>query len=186
MSRPWTVIAALAVVASFALWWLGDPDEPSEPPAEEIDEQADYWIESGRLERFDAEGERKLELEADHMAHFPDDGRIELQQVWLLYHGREDLDWDMVSDRGEISGNRDRVLLEGGVRMLRLPATGAIMHFTTDWLELLTEEDLARTDAPVTMRQPGGRMTGTGLLVLLQRDHMTMKQDVRGFYGGDD
>lgn len=186
MSRVWTLIALLAVAASFALWWLGDPEPPAEPTPEVADDQADYWIESGRLERFNAEGRRQLELEADRMAHFPGDGRIELEQVWLLYHGREDLDWDIVSNRGEISGDRDRILLEGAVRMLRLPVTGEIMHFTTDWLELLTDEDLARTDAPVTMRQPGGHMTGTGLLVLLQRDHMTIQRDVRGFYGTDD
>ncbi len=184
MPRTWIVIAIVAALLTFGILWLSGSEEPALPEVAEepVDEVADYWIEGGDMERFGDDGRRLLELRAREMNHYSAREQTTLQEVWLHYQASDILAWDMVADSGKISDATRRVHLDGNVRLLRLPEEGPVMRLTTDWLELLTDEEIARTDAPVLMLQAGSRVTGTGLLALLGEDRISIQHDVKAIH----
>jgi lipopolysaccharide export system protein LptC len=168
-------------VATALLWWNLRPPAPIEPVLERPD-QPDFWMRAATTERFGEDGARQFLLQAERLEHYPDDGRIELQEPRLEYFAPRALRWDMRAQHGLISGNRSRVDLDEAVRVHRRPASGAVQIMDTDWLRLFPDEHFATTDAPVRVTEPAGHISGIGMRIMMLEDRFTLERDVRGRY----
>ena len=55
---------------------------PSTPGA--VKHEADYTLDHFTLQRFDPQGAMKVEIEGEHMQHFPDDDIMEVEQIRVV------------------------------------------------------------------------------------------------------
>jgi lipopolysaccharide export system protein LptC len=180
---PWrTLLILLAMtVATALMWWNLRPPEPVETVLERP-ELPDFWMRDAASERFDEQGERLFVLHAERMEHYPDDGRIELNEPDLTYFAPRALHWEMRARHGLLSGDRSRVDLEENVVVHRRPPAGTAQRMETDWLTVFPDDDFAITDAPVRVIEPPGHIFGIGMRIMMAEDRFTLENRVRGRY----
>ncbi|MCP1726077.1 lipopolysaccharide export system protein LptC [Natronospira proteinivora] len=179
----WLIAILMGVgIVLILIWQLDDPaPDVIAPP--EAPTGPDYWMEGVLMERFDAAGQRILDLQATRMAHFPDDERTELDTVLAHQRGPEQLNWTLKADHGLITGDHSEIHLRGDVRVLREPSQGPVSRIFTDTLLFLPEIDRAETDDPVRIERQDTVTTGRGLIAELAEDRLRILEEVRTRHG---
>jgi lipopolysaccharide export system protein LptC len=175
-------LGALGAIAAFTFWVL-QVSAPREVREREARHEPDYHFSAPRITRFGVDGTLELELTARHAVHFPDDDTVALDELKVDVRAPDGAAWTMVAARGHAPMAGERVTLEGGVRIGR-PAGGAggAIELTTDHVVLNTRAQLLETDAAVEIVHGANRVTAVGLSADLGRDHITLRNRVRGTY----
>jgi len=182
----WLIAILMGLGIILVLLWQRDDPAPTRVEEPRSPVSPDYWMEGVLIERFDAAGERILDLQADHMAHFPDDERAELDTVLARQQGPGELHWTLKADHGLITGDRSEVHLRGDVVILRQPRQGAVSRIFSDTMLLLPQADRAETDDPVRLEQQKTITTGRGLIAELAEDRLRILEEVRTRHGISD
>jgi lipopolysaccharide export system protein LptC len=162
---PLTILALLAVLTA----WL-DRATRVETPRQDGKQRhdADFIAENFTLRQLDKDGRVLHAMTAQRMLHYPDDESTELFEPRYTYLGRPP-PFHVSASRGNISKDGKIVLLTDNV-VARQEAnqTQPEMTFRTDTLTLYPDEEIARTDAPVTVVRGKSRLTGVGM----ELDHL--------------
>lgn len=126
----------------------------------------DYVIENFSALTFDAQGRPHARLSAKKMVHYMDDDSTELESPHFERQDSETAPISVHSQRGLITAGSEDVYFLGDVR-LRRPATDgqAAMELTTDYIRIIPDDDILRTDKPVTVRQGASVIEAAGLFV---------------------
>lgn len=132
------------------------------------------------IRRFDAEGRLQHTLRAAEMRHYPDDDSTEVIAPRLVYHRNPPT--EIEAARALVSGRGERVSLRDDVRVRR-GATGdrPATELTTAALDVWPEDEIARSDAPVTITQGASRIQGAGGL---EADHKNQRYVLAGPVSG--
>ncbi|HRP96676.1 MAG TPA: LPS export ABC transporter periplasmic protein LptC [Rhodocyclaceae bacterium] len=144
-------IVALAALAAATLW-LEQATRSDEPPAAAQSRKfPDFIGEQIRMIRFDAQGERKYELVADKITHYPRGDIAELDAPRLRYMTadgelRIDADWAESRDGGNV------LWLVGNVEVFREGLAGnPDLTLSSNTLTLWPDDQRAATDEPVVL-----------------------------------
>lgn len=164
-AQPVTLLVALL---------LGGCLERQMPPGEE--RLPDQVIEEFELVET-ASGRRVFRLEAVRAFVYDADGRVEVHSPRVTF-----LDDDgsvfstLEADSGTISPKSQDLVARGHVRI----ATEEGTSLATDSLTWSNREQVVRTDAPVVVGTPSGRIEGHGLVSDAGLSKVTIKSEVRG------
>lgn len=173
-------IALMALLAGLTLWL--ERSTRSEAPAGDarLRHDPDAMADNVHLRRYGPDGELQHDLRAVHMAHFPDDDTTEMRQPALTYV-RPQASTHARADTAVMQGKGEVVTMRGNVRVAR-DASGDRAEMVAEMPHLVVwpDDERARTDAPVRIRQGGSVITGVGMdidnIELVYRLH----HDVRG------
>jgi lipopolysaccharide export system protein LptC len=150
--RNWAPVLPLVLLLA-ATYWLSQQVLPL-PPAQDSSKRHDP---DAIMQKFSAttlndQGTPRFVMSAQKMVHYPDDDTTHLEQVQLssLYTDRPAI---YTSARyGEITSKADDVFLRDEVKLVRAAsATQSEATFTTDYLHVIPDRDLAETHRPVTL-----------------------------------
>lgn len=112
-------IAILGIVGLFGIWLQNALVE--DPPEQQNFDQRhdpDYYIENFTATGMDKNGQRRFVIEAERMAHFPDDDTALLDFPHVIEYEAGFAPRHTYADSGWMSSTGDEILLTGNVKIV--------------------------------------------------------------------
>lgn len=141
----------------------------------------DYIIEKFELRRFDPQGNLQHTLVADLMRHYPDDDSTVVFAPRLTYHRTPPT---LVSSReARLDSEGKHVELLDDVRVTRAGTAGKPdTVLTTSRLHAYPDDEIAKTNVPVTITQGQTNVNGSGLNADNKTSIYVLEGPVRGVF----
>ncbi len=157
-------IVALLVLTTF---WLGKV--ASTQPllgSSGFTHDPDYVVENFAALTFDAQGRPHSRLSANRMVHYMADDSTELELPRFERHDGETAPISVHSKRGLITADSRDVYFLGDVRLTRAAMSGQeALELTTEYIRIVPDDDILRTDKPIILRQGASIIEAAGLLI---------------------
>lgn len=162
--REWFPLLPLLFLLA-TTYWLNQQVQPLPPKSSGAEpHDPDFVISKISATTFNERGLPRFVLAADKMAHYPvnDSTVLDEPRLTSLYADRPPLYTS--ARQGEISSNGDEIFLRGDVKLVRFAnATQSEMSFTTDYLHVIPDRDVADTDSPVTIMDASNIVHAVGM-----------------------
>lgn len=176
-----SALTAAALAGATALtWWLARDEEAAfdaDVPAQEL--PPGYYLRDARLMGTDERGEVTYRLSAREATQALEGDPIRLHEVTLEYTPAAEVPWRLRGDEAEVSEDLVHVHLSGNVEAT---STRGPTVIRTASLRLDTGEHVARTDEPVELELPEGRLQSTGLIAWLGEERLRLESNVHGTF----
>jgi lipopolysaccharide export system protein LptC len=157
----------LAVVLALGSFWLLEimrkSGKDSNPAAARID--PDYFVENFNFVRLSATGEAQYNISGKRMVHNPADDTHTVELPVINSLSRERPPMTARAERALIEPDGSKVHMYDQVRIDRPKTpTSNLFHMESDYLLVLPNEDVMRTDKPVRMTLGESQLNGTGMV----------------------
>ncbi len=154
-------------------------DDPGPPGIDPEPSPESYYLLGALLSFTNDEGQIYYRVRAERVEQQADDDSFVLADISVEYVPETDIHWNITAARGVAPASRDMLHLQENVRLAYAPdATQEETVFETDELRLYTDDFLATTDQPITMRRGGSEVSATGLELDLESDFWNLSSDV--------
>jgi len=179
----WFPAALLTILAAVTVWL----DREVQPPEHSADAKArhdpDYIVENFSASRIGKDGRPQHTLHAKRMVHYPDDDSTHLDAPRLVtYRGTEEA-VTVTAKTALLSSNGENAYLSDGVRLTRSARDGnGELIMETNWLHVIPEEHIARTDQAVQISDANMLITAVGLELNNETRILKLLSNVRGRY----
>ncbi len=171
----------LAVLASLTLWLDQAVQEPDRT-AENQRADPDFIVDNLVARRLDASGNVKHTLYAARMTHFPHDDSTVLASPRLI-SSTSRAPTTITSRTARVSSGGDNVYFEDNVRVSRAAYENrSEMVLETEFLHVIPDENIARTDRPVTITDAHTVATAIGLELNSETRIAKFLSNFRGTY----
>ena len=80
--------------------------------------EPDYTLDHFTLQRFDPTGALKVEIQGEHMQHFPDDDIMEVEQIRVVTHDPSGRQMTATAQHGRARGDSSEVWLDGQAQVV--------------------------------------------------------------------
>jgi lipopolysaccharide export system protein LptC len=140
----------------------------------------DYLVVNFITTTFDREGRAESMLSAERMVHYPDDDTTELTSPRVVQTKRDEPKMTVRADRGTLSRDGEDIYLYDNVVLEREAGAGqTAARLTTEYLQVVRDRSLVRTDRPVTIVEETRSLSGKGMEYSSETQHFTLHSDVR-------
>lgn len=177
---PLVIIGGLVVLTA----WLGQlAQAPMSNGVGTVGHDPDYFVEDFNATAFDVSGQPRYRLAASRMTHFMDDDTTTLEAPRFVREGVGVARVVARSLHGLVSSKGDNIQLHGDVRMIqeRL-AGGSPLELTTEYLWVMPEIDLIRTDRPVILKEGTSQLSGGTMVADGRKRTLELRGRVKGIY----
>jgi lipopolysaccharide export system protein LptC len=179
----WLPVAIAGLLAVLSFWLARLAQMPAAMDMGGFGHEPDYIVENFQATAFDAQGLPRYRLAAGRMTHYMDDDTTALEQPRFVREIPGQPTWRAVARRGVVSSNGENVHLLDDVRIERRVAGQAVpLVLTTDYLWVIPEADILRTDKPIILRQGTSQVTAGGMEVDGKQHTLRLAGRVRGIY----
>ena len=127
------------------------------------DKNFDYVIENFSTISVNHSSKAHYLISAEKMLRYTGDDATYLDQASLIDTTPGKSLMRVRADQAKLSGNNNDVLLNGNVVVLRPDENGNKMTMTTSFLHILPNDEIARTDKPVTITEKNTTINTTGI-----------------------
>ena len=179
------VLAAVLMALALGSFWVlevmrrtADHSVSARPP-----NKPDYYVETFNYVKMAVTGQPRYNITGTKMLHFPQDDSFEitLPLVTSLDPGKPSM--TLRSKRARIEDDNSKVHMYGDVNANRAAtSTSENMHLKTEYLLLLPDDEIAKTDLPAVITMGASIMTGTGMIINNAIGQFELLNDVHGFY----
>ena len=126
--------------------------------------EPDYFVEGFALTKLNDRGEPTFRMSGERLVHFPDDDSTEFTRPTLISLDPAKPRITLSANRGRTSGKGEQTHLHDRVVLTRAGDPGKPpLRLTTDYLLLLADRDIARTDQRVRIEYGDSVLTGVGM-----------------------
>jgi len=162
----------LAVLATLT-FWLDQAVEEGRKPDESVRQDPDFIVDNIVVRRLDAQGNIKHTLHAERMTHFPHDDSTHLVSPRFVSNASQ-APISITSRTARVSSGGDNVYFENDVRAVRAAyGERSELVLKTDYLHVIPDENIARTDRPVTITD--AHIVATAIGLELNSENRTVK-----------
>lgn len=177
---PLLLIAALAALT----YWLDRAVQPPVPPRDGSGRHdPDYIVDNFVTQRMGETGAPIHELSARRMIHYPDDDTTHLETPRFVRFDPTRPQLAITAQRALVSSKGEIVHFHDDVRAVRAATpTRSELVLTTDYLKVIPEEEIARTDRPVKVQDANTQVTAVGLELNSKTQVVNLLSNVRGTY----
>jgi lipopolysaccharide export system protein LptC len=186
-ATAWAPVLLLGALAALTYWL----DSQVQPPAPRRDGSArhdpDIYIERFRAVELDAKGRAKQAVSGKRAMHFGDDQTTEVIEPMLSQTEADKPAFRVSASRGLLSGDRKDVYFTGNVRAVRdagptKPGESPAGPVTvvTEYLHVMPDKEVARTDKAVTIDEPRGIIRSVGLELDNKAKTLKLRSGVSG------
>jgi len=180
---PLLPLALMAFLGVLTLWLHyavlegagGDPRAPGHDP--------DSIVENFTVQKLDTSGKLEYTFSAPKMTHFADDGSGEVLYPRVVQIATDGGNLVATANRGTIDREGEEAFLYGNVLILR-EATALEPEFRvrTEFLHVLAEQGILRTDQSVTISDGRSTLSGVGMIVNRDKQQFTLQSQVKGTF----
>lgn len=180
---PLLPLALMAFLGVLTLWLQYTVQEGSGGDAKPMKHDPDAVVENFTVQRLDRSGKLQYTLSAPKMMHFSDDGSGEVLYPRLSQVANDGGNFIATANRGSINRQGEEAFLYGNVLILR-EATPQRPEFrvSTEFLHVLAEQGILRTDRSVTISEGRSILTGVGMVVNKNKDQFMLQSQVKGIF----
>ena len=186
--RLYDRVAALVSVLLLATlaagtWYLAEMTNraPGGGGSAKLAHEPDYFVKNFALTRLNAKGEAVFRMEAKRLEHFPDDDSTEFVLPKLVSLDPEKPLVTLRALRGNSTSQGLETHLHDEVVLTRAGDKGQpSLTVESDYVLLLSEEDVARTNRPVRITYGDSTLTGVGMEFNNGSRQLDVKSQVRG------
>jgi lipopolysaccharide export system protein LptC len=117
------------------------------------------------------------------MTHYPDNDMTVLVEPKFVTYGDGHAPVTVTSRNARMSGNGENVVFENQVRIVRAPyANRTELIVETNYLQVIPDANIARTDKPVTIRDATGVVSASGLELNSETRLLKLEGRVKGTF----
>ncbi|HOY71030.1 MAG TPA: LPS export ABC transporter periplasmic protein LptC [Methylotenera sp.] len=177
-------IALLSVLGILTAWI----NYTVQPPAPKLDGSSrhdpDYIVSNFVTTQTDINGQLRYQLAAAEMKHFPDNDGTDLIKPRYTQYTVGKPYTRVEGMQGQVSSNGERIQLSKQVKVTRQAfAEKGEMTVETEYLDILPNQDLVKTDHPVVIKQaPKTVIYATGMIYEKNKKTVTLLHKVRAHY----
>ncbi len=185
-TRP-AIVFPLALLTMLAImtFWINKSVQSPKPKLDGSSRHdPDYVMSNFVTTQTDINGALRYKLAAVEMKHFSDNDTTDLQRPRYTQFSAGKPYTQVEGLRGHVSSDGEQVELFGNVKVIRQAfAEKGEMTVDTDYLKILPDEDIVRTDSPVVIRQaPETVIYATGMIYEKDQRTLTLLHKVRAHY----
>jgi len=179
----WFPVLLLAVIAALSFWLDQVVQPPAGPRSQAADGEPDYIVNGLSAARMDRDGRVKHTLRAQKMTHYPDDDMTLLIEPKFMSYSESTSPVTVTSRQARMSGNGENVFFEREVRVVRAPyGSHTELVLETEYLHVIPDANIAKTDKPVTIRDATAVVAASGLELNSETRVLTLQGRVRGTF----
>src|SRR3954466_3347288 len=181
-----TRLFPLALMLTLALltFWLDHQvrvEEGAHPSLRRHD--PDYLVDNFTTTTYNRDGRVETVMSAAKMLHYPDDDSTELTTPRVLQAKAAQPRMTARADRGSVSREGDETFLYDNVVLVReADEARPEARMSTEFLHILRDRDLVRTDREVLFEEPGRWLRGRGMEYFNATRELFLRADVRGSF----
>ncbi len=180
VSHLFPLLLMLALAAA-GLWLERAVQPPERDNTGSLRHDPDFIAEDFGITKMDAGGKPEYSLSALRMLHYPDDQTTDIVEPRLVQRHEADAPVVIRADRGLLSRNGDVASFFGNVVVVREASRErSELRMQTEYLQIVPDRDLARTDKPVVITEHGSRLAGVGMEFNNKTRQFTLLSQVRG------
>lgn len=178
--REWFPLLPLLLLLA-GTYWLNQQVRPIPPkPDDRKRHDPDFIVDNFAATTLDEQGLPRFQMSARKMVHYPDDDSTHLDAPQLNSFFADHPTIIAFAKKGEISSKGEDVYLRDDVKLVRAASdTQSEMTFTTDYLHVIPDKDLADTDRPVTLVDAHNEIHAVGLKFDYKARLVTLLSQVR-------
>jgi lipopolysaccharide export system protein LptC len=160
----WAPVLLLVLLAALT-WWLDSKVQPSsQRPDGSTRHDPDVIVEGFEATRMNPDGTRRYLLRGKRLVHYPDDNSTQLEAPQLIYFDYERSPVTVKSNVAQVAEGGDNVYFSGNVQVLRAAyEQTAELGVLTNYLHVMPDQQLAKTDQPVTLIEGNSTASAVGL-----------------------
>lgn len=182
-----TILLPLFLMAMLAIltFWI---DYSVQTPEAKIDGSSrhdpDYILNNFTTTRTDENGDLRYRLTASEMRHYPDDDTTELEKPRFERYEIDKPFTTIEGNKGVVSKDAETVEFIDDVKVVRQAFNGkGEMVVLTDKLEVMPNEEMAKTDSPVVITQePKTVIHATGMIYDKKNQTVQLLNRVKAHY----
>jgi lipopolysaccharide export system protein LptC len=186
-SRRYPALLLLAVgslMAALSFWVLeltrrsgDDTHQPS------VRTEPDYFIDDFTYTRLSVSGNAQYVISGKKLTHFPvDDSSVVVQPSVRSYSNLRD-PMMLQAQQAKISGDQKEFHFYDNVTLERPQVRGSdTLRVASDYMLVLPDQDIVKTDRKVIMTMGNSRMEGKGMVIDNGRRQMNLQNQVYGHY----
>lgn len=184
MRLPTTRLFPLALMFSLALvtFYLERTVRLEESEPAKLRHDPDYMVFDFTTTTYGPTGSVESVLSADKMLHYPDDDSTELIAPRIVQSKPEQPRVTVRADRGTLSREGMEIFLYDNVELVREGPESSRM--STEFLHVLQDRQLARTDRLVMLEDDQRWLAGRGMEYDWGAGRLQLHHDVRGRFTG--
>ena len=173
---PLGLMLALALLT----FYLERAVREDETPTAARRHDADYYVVNFTTTTYNPDGAAESRMSAERMVHYPDDDTTELFAPRVLQSKPNEPRYSVRAERGQLSRDGDEVFLYGDVLLVREASEhGPEARMTTEFLHILRDRSLVRSDRPVKFVEGGRSLTGRGMEYNNESRELLLRHDVQ-------
>jgi lipopolysaccharide export system protein LptC len=162
--RSWLPLLPLLLLLGASYWLSLQVQSPAAGGKSNLRHDPDYIIDNFTATTLDEKGKVRFVMSAKKMWHHPDDDTTLLNDPQLVSLTAEHPPIRINAKNGEVSSKGDEVFLRNDVVIVRPAyANKSELTFTTNYLHVLPNKDIADTDHPVTMIDARTKLNAIGM-----------------------
>ena len=151
----------ILVLAAASLWLERAVQAPEHDKSGKTRHDPDFVAEEFGITKISAAGKPEYILSAERMLHYPDDESTDIVAPRLVQRHDNAAPIVIRADRGRISRNGEEASFFGNVVVVREAGLGrSELRVQTEYLQIVPDRDLARTDKPVIITEGRSRLAG--------------------------
>jgi len=176
-------VVMMVLLGALTLWLEYAVQDRSGGEAGPAKHEPDAIIENFMIQRLDESGTLRYTFSAPRMVHFPDDGSGEALYPRIVQVADDGGNFTASANRGVVNRLGEEVFLYGNVEVLR-EATPDTPEFrvSTEYLHVLAEQGVSRTDRSVTVNDGRSTLTGVGMVVNGKKRQFSLTSQVKGTF----
>ena len=179
---PLALMLALALLTFYLERTVRDDESP--PALRRHD--PDYVVTNFTTTTYTGEGAVETVMSAERMVHYPDDDTTELFAPRVVYAKPQQPRFSVRAKRGELSRDGDEIFLYGDVVLVRdAAANRPEARMTTEFLHVLRDRSLVRTDRLVKIVEGGRSLEGRGMEYNNASRELVLRADVIARFASD-
>lgn len=180
VSHLFPLLLMLALAAA-TLWLERAVQAPERDQSGKLRHDPDFIAEDFGITKMGLNGKPEYSLSAARMLHYPDDQSTDIAEPRLIQRHDDAPPVVIRADRGLLSRNGEVASFFGNVVVVREASRErAELRMQTEYLQIVPDRDLARTDKPVVITEDGSRLSGVGMEFNNKTRQFTLLSQVRG------
>jgi LPS export ABC transporter protein LptC len=178
--RLFALVLVLALIAGTILLGRNGAPEPA-ATSDAHAEDPGYAARDAEIVQTGADGWPLYQLNAKVIRQRPREQRVELESLAMDYRTVQGARWRLRADRGALLQDAQQIEVDGSV-VLTGPIQGstAPVDVRTEHLAFDTRQEIASTDAEVTLVWSAQRLQSTGLVANLKGEQVRLESNVHG------
>lgn len=176
-------LVLMLLLAALSLWLQYTVLEGSGGSARPATHEPDAIVENFTVQRLDESGKIRYTFSAPRMAHYADDNSGEVLYPRVVQFGDDGSNLVATANRGTINRQGEEAYLYGNVQIVReATPQRPEFHARTEFLHVLAEKGVSRTDRSVIITEGRSMLTGVGLVVDKDKRIFSLQSQVRGVF----